>query len=484
MRSDTPIDSAATQGGDDKVRARQWTVRRIALVVVLMLISELIPVATLLYSTVIPFIAKTFVTDQASWSVTIGYLSAAVSMPLVGKLADMYGKKKLLLAVLLTFVAGSVIAAVAGSFAIFLVGRALQGAVFAVAYLCYSLVRDLLPRRIVPLAVSITVTGTGIVVILQPLLSGWLIDSYGYVGVGWFLAATAAVFTVAALLVAGESQVRIRRSRPDFLGAALLGASVGCALVAVSLGSTWGWSSARFLGLLLGAAVLMAVWVVQAGRAKQPLVNLSQLKDRKFGLTVVATGLIYAPATATSAIAPTMAMTPRAVGGDYGFGMTASAFAVFGVLQGCGILLGGVVVGVIAGRVGTRICLIVSALLIVAGILAIGLERASLTGTLVAFTVVGLGIGAVNAAIPNLVIESVPAERQSVSASLPEVSRTLLAATSVALVYVILNAHLISGSSSPAYSGAGIMSSLVFLAVLVAAGMVAGIFIPRRQNAR
>ena len=66
-----------------------------------------------------------------------------------------------------------------------------------------------------PFAVSVTVTGTGIVVVLQPFLAGWLIDNHGVSGAFWFVTVLTAVLAGAALLMVPESPVRSADSRPD-----------------------------------------------------------------------------------------------------------------------------------------------------------------------------------------------------------------------------------------------------------------------------
>ncbi|MBU2697945.1 MFS transporter [Pimelobacter sp. 30-1] len=459
---------------------RLWTPRLAAVLTVLVLASEIIPVSAVLSGTALPAISTRFATTQASWAMTIAFLTAAVAMPLVGKLADMYGKKRVLLGVLALSLVGSVLSAVATSFALFLVGRALQGAIFSVAFLAYSLVRDVFPARIVPFAVSVTMTGTGLVVVLQPFLAGWLIDHHGVPGVYWFLTVLTLVLTLATLVVVPESPVRSSDSRLDLPGAFLLGGSVAAVLVGVSMGPQWGWTDTATLGLLALGVVLFAGWILQAGRADQPLIDLKELRRPALLLSVVSSGLVYGVGATTSSFLAILAMTPRALGQDYGFGMTASEFAIFGVVNGIAIVVGGLVVGATARRTGAKVHMLAAAVLIAAGALLMALGRAEEPLVLVGSAAVHLAIGLSGAAIPNLVIAAVPPERQVVSSSLAEVSRTLMGAVGTTFGFVILNANVLAlVGGAPVYSGHGFVGALGMIAGCAVAGGAAALFLPR-----
>src|SRR5690606_31005376 len=109
--------------------------------------------------------------------------------------------------------------------------------------------------------------------------------------------------------------------------------------------------------------------------------------------TVLSSGLVYGVGTTTSSILAVMAMTPREVGGDYGFGMTASEYAIFGVINGLGIVLGGLIVGLTARRTGAKLHMVAAAAIIGIGVLAMGVGRGDELIVLIATGVVHLGVG-------------------------------------------------------------------------------------------
>ena len=460
-----------------------WSARWVTRLLVLVLISEIIPVSATLVMTALPGIGARYQTTQASWALTAAFLAAAVTMPLIGKLADLYGKRRLLLWVLALTLLGAVLSAMAPTFALFVVGRVLHGASFALAFLCYSLIRDLFPRRLVTFAVSVTVTGTGLVVIGQPFLAGWLIDNYGVPGVFWFLAVTTAVLLVPAVAVVPESPVRAPESRPDFVGAALLGGGLGAVLLAASFAPQAGFGSATVLGLGVLGLALLAAWLLQAVRVAQPLIDLRLLTSRRLLPVVVAGGLVYGGGAQVTLALPMMTMTPRELGGDYGFGLSATQYAVFGVTLGIGLVLGGLLVGVTA-RHGARRHLAVSAVLMLLGVVGLAVFKSDyglLVGA-VAVASFGLGIGA--AAIPNLIIESVPPERQVISSSMVEVSRTMVAAILTPLVFLLLNsniARMVDGQ--PIYTATGFDLGYAAIGLTIAVGGLIALTIrPRAEG--
>ncbi len=480
------VDGGAPEGGTAAVAedTHRWTPRLVAILILLILVSEIIPVSAVLAGTALPAISAQYATAQAGWTMTIAFLTASIAMPLVGKLADMYGKKRLLMIVLAITLVGSLLSAVASSFPMFLLGRALQGAIFSVAFLSYSLIRDVFPEKIVPFAVSVTVTGTGIVVVLQPFLAGWLIDNHGVAGAFWFVTVLTAILAVAALLVVPECLVRSTDSRPDLVGAFLLGSSVAAVLVAVSSAPQWGWTSPGTLGLLAVGCALFSAWIVQAGHVPEPLVDLQQLRRPALLYTVLASGLVYGVGTTASSILAIMAMTPRETGGDYGFGMTASEFAIFGVINGIGIVVGGLIVGLTVRRLGAKAHMVAAAVAIAVGALTMGLGRGDELLVLTATGLAHLGVGLAGAAIPNLVIAAVPPEHQVVSSSLTEVSRTLMAGVGTTVVFVILNANIQAVADGiPLYGGIGFQWAYMLIAACAVLGGLVATQLPGRNDA-
>src|SRR4051794_7427034 len=103
-------------------------------------------------------------TDESgvTWTLT-GYLvAAAVFTPLMGRLGDMFGKRRLLVISLLAFAAGSVVAAVSASLWIVVFGRVIQGVGGGIFPLCFAIIRDEFPRERVARGIGLLSAVAGI----------------------------------------------------------------------------------------------------------------------------------------------------------------------------------------------------------------------------------------------------------------------------------------------------------------------------------
>jgi MFS family permease len=118
--------------------------------------------------------------DDTSWLVTATLLTSAVATPIVSRSADMYGKQKMMLLCLALMVAGSVIAAVGGSFFWIIVGRALQGFSSALIPVGISIMRDELPKEKIGSAVALMSATLGIGSALGLPLAGILYEAFGW----------------------------------------------------------------------------------------------------------------------------------------------------------------------------------------------------------------------------------------------------------------------------------------------------------------
>ena len=154
---------------------------------ILVLHTEAVAFSFNLVSPTLVPISTEFETTQLGWMYTSLTLVGAVSIPLTTKLADLYGKKRMILVVTAIATVGALLVAIANSYAVVLVGRALEGTLLALVPLVYSIMRDIFPRRILAFSVTIAASGVGVVTIAGPFIAGYLVDNHGWQSVFWFL---------------------------------------------------------------------------------------------------------------------------------------------------------------------------------------------------------------------------------------------------------------------------------------------------------
>lgn len=373
-----------------------------------------------------------------SWAVTANLLAAAAATPLIGRLADLYSKKRVLLAVLVVVLAGSVLAAATASVPMLILGRILQGASYALYPISIAILREELSEDRLVGAMSV-LSGTlgfggGMGLVVTGLL---MAGDAGYHRVFWLTTAFTAVVVVVTVL-AVPARKPAARGTIDWLGALGLAGGLSAVLLAVTQGNSWGWTSPATVGVLTGGAAVLAGWWWWERRAAHPLVSTGMLARRPILLTNLATvfvgmGLYFAFLGLTQFVQ----MSREAAG--YGFGATVLQASVYFLLPGA---LAGFVVALVSGRFidrfGARRVLVVAAVAGIAGfvMLAVAHDRAwqVIVAGVLANAYISLGYGA----LPALVVSEVDAGQTGVATSMNAIARTIGSSSAAAVVAVLL----------------------------------------------
>lgn len=365
-----------------------------------------------------------------------------------------------------TMVAGSVLVAVAPNFGLAMAGRALQGVMVAAGPLTYSLMRDVLPGRLLALGASLSTTGIGLVTVAGPFLSGFLIETYTFRGVFWFLAVLAAIALVALLALVPESPLRLP-ARLDMLGGVLLGGGVALLLLGLTLGPERGWDSTATVVTLIAGVLASLAWWFHQGRSSEPLVDLTVVRDRPVWTVMVAGGAVTAAVTAAAVLVPLMVQTPRSLTDGYGFGVTPAGLPLYLVPAGLATLLGGLLVGGLARRLGSRNLLMIGAGLMGLGALGLAFAHAESWQVVTWYLVSGFGSGLALGAVPNLVIAAVVPQQQGVTAGMVSLLQSLGASAGVQLLFVVLALNTIGlVAGQPVYAGSSYTVAFVVVAAM------------------
>ncbi|MEV6424523.1 MFS transporter [Streptomyces sp. NPDC051662] len=211
--------------------------------------------------------------SEASWVVTSTLLSGAVATPIMGRLGDLHGKRRMLILSLTVMIVGTLISALSSTLLPMLVGRTLQGFALGALPLGIGLMRDTLPRERLGSAMGLMGSamgvGGGLALPAAALVAqhmDWHVLFYGAAGLG-------TVAIVLTLLFVPETTVRAKGSF-DLPGAVGLSAGLVMLLLPITKGGDWGWTSAATLGLFAGAVVTLVLWGLLELRRSAPLVDL------------------------------------------------------------------------------------------------------------------------------------------------------------------------------------------------------------------
>ncbi|MDX6656636.1 MAG: hypothetical protein QOH62_1429 [Solirubrobacteraceae bacterium] len=357
-----------------------------------------------------------------AWVLTAYLLSASVLTPIIGRLGDMFGKERTLIASLVMLALGTLVAALASSIEVLILGRVIQGAGGAVFPLAFGIIRDEFPRDRVARGIALISALLGIGGGAGIVLAGPIVDNFSYHWLFWFPLVAVCITIVATVLFVPESPIKTP-GRINWLGAALLSAWLVCLLVPVSEGSSWGWGSPRVLGLVGAAVVLFALWVRNESRAKEPLVDMQMMRRRAVWTVNASAFLVGAGMYSSFILIPQFVEEPARSG--YGFGASVSQAGLFLVPSTLGMLIVGPLAGRLAERVGSRVPLVMGALTTMVSFVMLAVAHSAHWEIYVASALMGIGIGLAFASLANLIVEAVPPEQTGVATGMNTVMRSL-----------------------------------------------------------
>ncbi|MCX2951110.1 MFS transporter [Lentzea sp. NEAU-D7] len=370
---------------------------------------------------------------DTTWVITSTLLASAVATPVVGRLGDMYGKRRMLLVSLLMLVAGSVIAALSYSLVPLVVGRVVQGLAVGVIPLGISIMRDELPLERLAGATALMSASLGVGGALGLPAAAFLVEQSDWHMLFWTSAAAGVLVLVAVLVVVPESPVR-GGGRFDVLGALGLSVALVCLLLGVSKASTW--SGATTAGLFVAAAVVLGLWGWWELRSPQPLVDLRTTARRQVLLTNIASAVFAFAMFAQSLVLPQILQLPVSTG--HGLGQSLLVTGLVLVPSGLVMMATAPVSARISNARGPRVTLVLGALVVALGYGAGVFMLTAVWQLVVVSAVIGAGIGLGYGAMPALIMGAVPTSETAAANSLNTLMRAIGTSVSSAVAGVVL----------------------------------------------
>jgi MFS family permease len=410
--------------------------------------------------------------SDATWAITATLLAGAVATPVVGRLGDMYGKRRMLLISLGLLVIGSTVAALSDSLTPMVVGRALQGLAAGVIPLGISIMRDELPGEKLGSAVALMSASLGVGGALGLPAAAILAEQFDWHMLFWVSAVLGVVAAALVVTLVPESAVRTP-ARFDFVGAAGLSTGLICLLLAISKGASWGWGSASTIGLFGVAILVLLVWGWWELRTTEPLVDLRTTVRRQVLLTNIASAVFGFAMFAMSLVLPQLLQLPTSTG--YGLGQ--SMLAVGLVMGPSGLVM--MATAPLSARIskarGPKVTLMLGAVVVALGYSMSIVMMAQIWQLVLVSAVIGAGIGLAYGAMPALIMGAVPVSETAAANSLNTLMRSIGTSVSSAVAGVVLAQMTISLGTftAPAQNGfrvvMGIGAGAAITALIIAA---------------
>lgn len=391
-------------------------------------------------SPLLPTMRREFGTSQSAiaWVLVSYLLAATVATPILGRLADRHGKKRMLLVAFGTLVVGAVGAAAAPNIEFMIVARVLQGFGGGLLPIAYSIVRETFRPERVPGVIGFMaalLAGGGAVGLV---VAGPIAATLGY---RWLFVLAAVVLAAATTLAwkfVPDSGTR-NGGRISTGSALLLSAWLTVLLLGSSLAPTEGWTSPTVLGLLCGGVVFFAVWLVNDARSRSPLVDLRTLRLPTVWPTNISSLMFGAGMYANFAIMPQFLQTPSASG--YGFGASITESGLMTLPQAAVMFVTGCCAGAVIGRFGERTTLALGSCLSLAGYVWLAVAHDSVAHVMTGTGLLGMGFGLGLASMTTIVVSTVPHDQTGVASGMNANVRTMGGAFGAAVVSSIIAAQ-------------------------------------------
>ncbi|RNL60449.1 MFS transporter [Nocardioides marmoriginsengisoli] len=417
---------------------------------------------------------------NASWAVTATLLTAAVMMPISGRLGDMVGKRLMLVLSLAALVIGSVLCALSDSLLPMVVGRGLQGVSMGAIALGISIMRDELPAdRVGPAVARMSATlGVGGAIGLP--VAAVIVEKANWHALFWIAAGLGALCLIAVLAVVPESPVRTP-ARFDVLGAIGLASGLVMLLLAISKGGDWGWGDHLTLGLLLGSLVVFAIWTSWELRVAAPLVDLRTTARPQVLFTNVASIGAGFAMYGMSLVPIQLLLAPEATG--YGSGLTLIQAGL--VLMPGGLMMylfSGIGARITAAR-GPRAALMTGVAIIAVGYVVLLFLRAEWWQISIAGAITSAGVGVAYAAMPALIMGAVPVHETAAANGLNALMRSVGTSLSAAVVGTVLAHQTVRLGAIELPSERGFTIVVLISLAASAVALALTLAIPRRTPA-
>jgi MFS family permease len=417
--------------------------------------------------------------DDATWVLTATLLAAAISIPIAGRLGDMFGKRRLMVLLLGALVLGSIICALSTSVIPMIAGRVLQGVSLGVVSLGISILRDVLHPKSLGGAVALVSATLGVGAAVGLPIAALVAQNFDFHYLFWLATLLGLACLVLVIAIVPVSTLR-SGGRFDFVGAVGFGVGLVCILLGISKGGSWGWASPVTLLLLIGGVLVLVLWGLFELRTKDPLVDLRVAARRPVLLTNLTSITIGFGFFVTTAVFPDLLEAPQSAGVGLGLSLILASLC----LMPLGLVM--FVMSPVAARLtaarGPRVSLILGASVVVVAFVVAIVMHSAVWHVILVSSIVGVGVGISYGAMPTLIMNAVPPTETAAANGLNSVMRTLGSTVAASIAGLVLASGSVITHGVAAPDEAAYRTMFAVAAIVLLAGVVLAVFIPRRSK--
>jgi MFS family permease len=430
----------------------------------------------------LPTIQADFHVDPAQVSLIISaYAVSGVALsPVIGKLGDIYGKRRVLTATMLAYAAAVSVTGFSPNFTFMVVARTIQGIGLTILPLGMSLVREEFPRELVPRAQGLLSAMFGVGFAVSLPLGSYVSQNYGWRTTYHSAVPFVVLLTVLVILLIRESTYRRPGTRVDYFGALFLGGSLAGFVMALSQGQVWGWTSPATLGFAVAGFGLLVPFAFYEGwwkrRGREAIIDGKLLRERNVAvtnavLTVAGLGMYLALFTLIYQFE-----YPLASGGyNAGFPTLDILTAGLDIIPlAIAMIVVAAVASFVVSRTGVKPLALAGSVLTAFGFYLVS-TATNLTDALLFEFVIGAGIALLNASVINLLVLTVDPKDMGQATAMNNVFRNLGGSVGAPIAGSLLASYTLHTGR---LAGLGIPSHLAFqYAFWIAAGvtLIAGL---------
>ena len=403
----------------------------------------------------------------ATWIITIYLVVGAVSIPIFGKLGDIYGKKKMLTITMVIYTIAVTFTGfsrdISDSIYVMFAFRAVQGLGMCMFPLAFSIIRDEFPVERIAVAQGIISAMFGVGTAVGFVVGGFVIDKWGWQWTYHTVIPFVALATIIVAFKIRESPVRMK-AKVDYLGAGLLALGLLAFLIAVTEGNNIGWTDPFILLLFAIAVGGILAFVYEEIKAKEPLIRPALMRVKDIALTNMI-GLVigFGMFGAQSVIA---------LLAQFKFGLDPLHTGLLMVPMSIMSLIVGPVAGMVVKKHGPKWPIVAGMTIPIISFVYLYFNHSTQFDLMAGVTIMAAGLGFGMVGSINMIIISTPQVETAISSAMNMIVRTVGGVIGPAVATVIISAY-----PDPIVPGAAAEDAYRMVFLVSAIALTAGAFI-------